>query len=758
MDVENTVRQLTLEEKAAFCSGYYYWHTKGLERLGIPKIMMCDGPHGLRKQVGAEDHLGLNESVQAVCFPSASALAASFDRNVMKELGTCLGKECQAEHVGMLLGPGVNMKRSPLCGRNFEYFSEDPYLAGELAASYVKSLQKEGVAACVKHFACNNQETDRMSGDSRVDERTLREIYLPAFEKVVKESGVRAVMCAYNSLNGTFCAENKKLLTDILREEWGFQGMVVTDWGAVKGRVKGMEAGLDLEMPGGPGAQDQKIVDAVREGRLDETVLDRTVERILRFVSDCVEQEKETAWNHEDAHRKAVEIAGECMVLLENRDQILPLKKDVKTAFIGEFAVKPRYQGGGSSHVNPWKVTGTLDTALEKGANVVFTRGYDTENEEDQKQVTALIEEAVQVAREAEAAVIFAGLPDAYESEGKDRTSLEMPEVQNRLIGAVAEVQPNTVVVLHAGAPVLLPWRDRVKGILLAYLCGEGAGEAEEAILYGRVNPSGKLAETFPLKLEHNPSYLNFPGENGTVEYREGVFTGYRYYDKKALDVAYPFGFGLSYTEFDYDDLRLEKENIKDTETLRVTCRVKNTGTLPGKEALQLYVEPGEGTCPRPVRELKGFEKISLMPGESRKVSFVLDGRAFAYYSTEISDWYVPSGDYRIQIGASSRDLRLEKTVHVEGTKNLPVHYCASMTVGQLIREEKGRQFVMKILAKYMHLTELEIEEQPDIEDCPEIIENTIKNTMMGMPLASMVTYGALKEEQLEAFLEKMNS
>ena len=699
MDVENTVRQLTLEEKAAFCSGYYYWHTKGLERLGIPKVMMCDGPHGLRKQVGAEDHLGLNESVQAVCFPSASALAASFDRNVMEELGTCLGKECQAEHVGMLLGPGVNMKRSPLCGRNFEYFSEDPYLAGELAASYVKSLQKEGVAACVKHFACNNQETDRMSGDSRVDERTLREIYLPAFE-----------------------------------------------------------AGLDLEMPGGPGAQDQKIVDAVREGRLDETVLDRTVERILRFVSDCVEQEKETVWNHEDAHRKAVEIAGECMVLLENRDQILPLKKDVKTAFIGEFAVKPRYQGGGSSHVNPWKVTGTLDTALEKGANVVFARGYDTENEEDQKQVTALIEEAVQVAREAEAAVIFAGLPDAYESEGKDRTSLEMPEMQNRLIEAVAEVQPNTVVVLHAGAPVLLPWRDRVKGILLAYLCGEGAGEAEEAILYGRVNPSGKLAETFPLKLEHNPSYLNFPGENGTVEYREGVFTGYRYYDKKALDVAYPFGFGLSYTEFDYDDLRLEKENIKDTETLRVTCRVKNTGTLPGKEALQLYVEPREGTCPRPVRELKGFEKISLMPGESRKVSFVLDGRAFAYYSTEISDWYVPSGDYRVQIGASSRDLRLEKTVHVEGTKNLPVHYCASMTVGQLIREEKGRQFVMKILAKYMHLTELEIEEQPDIEDCPEIIENTIKNTMMGMPLASMVTYGALKEEQLEAFLEKMNS
>lgn len=758
MDVKETVGKLSLEEKAAFCSGYYYWHTKGLERLEIPKIMMCDGPHGLRKQVGAEDHLGLNESVSAVCFPSASALAASFSRDVMADLGECLGRECQAENVGMLLGPGVNMKRSPLCGRNFEYFSEDPYLAGEMAAAYVKSLQKNGIAACVKHFACNNQETDRMSVDSRTDERTLREIYLPAFEKVVKEAGVRAVMCAYNSLNGTFCAENKKLLTDILREEWGYKGFVVTDWGAVKDRVKGLEAGLDLEMPGGPGARDQKIVDAVRSGELEESVLDRTVERILRFVSDCIDGRKETGWDYEGDHKKAVEIAEECMVLLENRDEILPLKKETKTAFIGEFAEKPRYQGGGSSHVNPWKVTGAFETAEKAGANVIFARGYDTENENDEKRERTLIEEAVRAAQEAETAVIFAGLPDAWESEGKDRTSLDLPDVQNRLIEAVAEAQPNTVVVLHAGAPVLMPWREQVKGILFAYLCGEGTGEAETDLLYGETDPSGKLAESFPLKLENNPSYLNFPGENGRVEYREGVFIGYRYYDKKALDVAYPFGYGLSYTNFDYDDIRVDRERMKDTEQLTVTCTVTNRGERPGKEVVQLYVEPPESPVCRPDRELKGFEKISLDPGERKKVSFVLDKRAFAYYSTELPGWYVHTGEYRIQIGASSRDLRLEKAVYVEGTDSLPVHYSAYMTVGQLIREERGKQFVMKILAKYMHLTELEIEDQPDLETCPKIIEDTIRNTMTGMPLASMVTYGALREEQLDAFLKKMNN
>ena len=578
--------EMTLEEKASFCSGYYYWHTKGLERMDIPRVMMCDGPHGLRKQVGAEDHLGLNDSVTAVCFPSASALAASFDREIMEKLGKCLGRECQAENVGMLLGPGVNMKRSPLCGRNFEYFSEDPYLAGELAAAYVKSFQAEGVAACVKHFVCNNQETNRMSGDSEVDERTLREIYLPAFERVVKDAKVRSVMCAYNALNGTFCAENKNLLTKILRDEWGFDGFVVTDWGAVKDRVTGMEAGVDLEMPGGPGAQDEKIVRAVREGRLKERILDETVERILTFIRDSVEQKHAAQWDYSGDHRKAVEIAEECIVLLENRDKILPLRKKTSTVFIGEFARAPRYQGGGSSHVNPWKVTGAYDEAREMGADVTFVQGYRTDDTGDAE---ALIREAVQAAKSAGAAVIFAGLPDAYESEGKDRETLGMPEAQNRLIEAVADVQPDTVVVLHAGAPVAMPWRDKVKAVLFSYLCGEGAGEAQAHILYGEVNPSGKLAETFPLCLEQNPSYLNFPDTDGVTEYREGVFIGYRYYDKKALDVAYPFGYGLSYTEFEYSNIRLDREKMKDTDTLTVTCTVKNTGNRAGREQRSVF-------------------------------------------------------------------------------------------------------------------------------------------------------------------------
>lgn len=763
MDIEKILKELTLEEKASLCSGYYYWHTKAVERVGIPSVMMVDGPHGLRKQVGKADHLGLNASLPAVCFPSASALAASFDREVLKKLGSCLGEECQAENVGMLLGPGLNIKRSPLCGRNFEYFSEDPYLTGELAAAYIKSIQEKGVAACAKHFACNNQETNRMSGNAEVDKRTLHELYLPAFEKAVQEGGVRSIMCAYNALNGTFCSENKELLTDILRTDWGYEGFVVTDWGAVKNRVKGLEAGLDLEMPGGPGAQDHKIVKAVQEGRLEESVLDEAVRNMLVFIRDCVEQKHEAVWDYEEDHRTAVKLAEECMVLLENKDAVLPLKKDSKTVFIGAFATEPRYQGGGSSHVNTWKVTDAFHAAKEMGEDVVFAKGYDVEldpemNESDKvKREHALLEEAVQAAKEADTAVIFAGLPDSYETEGEDRLSLDMPPEQNRLIEAVAAVQPNTVVVLHAGAPVVMPWRKQVKGILLAYLCGEGAGEAEAAILYGEVNPSGKLAETFPCKLSDNPSYFNFPGEEGTSWYKEDVFVGYRYYDKKEMDVVYPFGYGLSYTTYAYDDMRLSMCEMKDTDILTVSCRVTNTGTVAGKEIVQLYVENPKGEVRRPIRELRGFEKVDLEPGESKTVTFTLDKRSFAYYSTKISDWHVESGDYRIQIAASGRDIRLEESVRVESTVELPIHYTASLTVGRLIRVKEAKQYIVKMLMKYMHMTETDPEDQPDIDEYPDVIEQTIQNTMLGMPLSSLVTYGALREEQLENFLEKMN-
>lgn len=763
MDIENILNELTLEEKASLCSGYYYWHTKAIERMDIPSVMMVDGPHGLRKQVGKEDHMGLNASLPAVCFPSAAALAASFDREVLKQLGSCLGEECQAENVGMLLGPGLNIKRSPLCGRNFEYFSEDPYLTGELAAAYVKSIQEKGVAACAKHFACNNQETNRMSGNAQVDERTLHELYLPAFEKVVKEAGVRSIMCAYNALNGTFCSENQELLTNILRIGWGYEGFVVTDWGAVKNRVKGLQAGLDLEMPGGPGAQDNKIVKAVQDGQLEESVLDEAVKNMLVFIRDCVEQKHEAVWDYEEDHKTAVKLAGECMVLLENRDAALPLNKDSKTAFIGAFATEPRYQGGGSSHVNAWKVTDAFDTAKEMGADVVFAKGYDVDSDPEmsendrEKREQMLVEEAIRMAKEADTAVIFAGLPDSYETEGEDRQTLDMPPVQNRLIEAVAAVQPNTVVVLHAGAPVVMPWREQVKGILFAYLCGEGAGEAEAAILYGKVNPSGKLAETFPYKLSDNPSYFNFPGEEGTSWYKEDIFVGYRYYDKKEMEVMYPFGYGLSYTTFVYDDLKVSKKDMKDTDTLAVSCRVTNIGKVAGKEIVQLYVENPKSEIRRPIRELRGFEKVELAPGESKIVTFTLDKRAFAYYNTKISDWYVESGNYRIQLAASVKDIRLEERIQVEGTVALPIHYAASLTVGKVIDVEEGKQYIVKALMKYMHMTELDPEEQPDVDEYPEVIDQTIQNTMLGMPLSSLVTYGALREEQLESFLERMN-
>ncbi len=458
MDIEKIIKELTTEEKASLCSGHDFWHTKAVERLGIPSVMMCDGPHGLRKQKGEGDHLGINESIETVCYPSASALASSFDRDVLSELGTALGKECQAEQVGMLLGPGVNIKRSPLCGRNFEYFSEDPYLSGELAASYVLGLQKQGVSACVKHFAANNQETRRMSGSSEVDERTLHEIYLPAFETVVKKGKPRSVMCAYNALNGVFASENKYLLTDVLREKWDYQGMVVTDWGAVKDRVKGLLAGLDLEMPGGPGVQDRKIVEAVKNGDLKEEVLDKAVRNILTMVRDYVDNQKADAVVDRDqcADLSAL-LAEKCAVLLKNQG-VLPISKEKKVVFIGEFAKTPRYQGAGSSHIHVAHAVGACEAAAGLGIEVKFAQGYRICEDDDTKQ---LREEAVKAAREAEAAVIFAGLPDSYESEGGDRENLAMPENQNLLISAVAEAQPNTVVVLHGGSCMELPWIDR---------------------------------------------------------------------------------------------------------------------------------------------------------------------------------------------------------------------------------------------------------------------------------------------------------
>lgn len=749
MDIEKIISEMTLEEKAGLCSGRDFWHTKAVERLGIPSVMMCDGPHGLRKQKGEGDHLGINESIQTVCYPTASALASSFDRDVLSRLGHALGQECQAEDVGMLLGPGLNMKRSPLCGRNFEYFSEDPFLSGELAAAYIKSLQSEGVAACVKHFAANNQETRRMSGSSQVDERTLHEIYLPAFETAVKEGKTRGVMCAYNAVNDTFCAENRELLTGILREKWGYNGMVVTDWGAVKDRVKGLLAGLDLEMPGGPGVQDAKIVEAVKSGKLNECVLDEAVRNVLQFVKDYVQQRKPgTEIDRAELSEKSGELAAECAVLLKN-DGVLPLKKGDKVAFIGELAKSPRYQGAGSSHINVPHPVGAVETMPE----AAYAQGYDVHKTETDE---AMLDQAVTLARNVEMAVIFAGQPDAFETEGADRETMTLPENQNALIEAVTAVQPNTVVVLHGGAPMILPWLDQVRAVLMMYLAGERSGEAAVQLLYGEKNPSGKLAETWALRIEDNPSYLNFPGWDGVVEYREGIYIGYRYYDKKKLSVQFPFGHGLSYTDFTYSDMLLDKTEIADTDTLTVRCKIRNTGCCAGAEAVQLYIRDVQSTAPRPVRELKGFEKIFLQPGEEKTVLFTLDKRSFAYYEPKLHDWFVESGEFAVEIGASSRDTRLTATVTVNGTMELPLRYTRESTVGDLLKTAKGRTIMQQLMGgRKDAVSEAEAD---NLKNMGEGSDRMVQTMMMEMPLGSIVTFGRMTSEQLDGLLMSLNS
>ena len=671
MDIKALISQLTLEEKAGLCSGADFWHTKAVERLGIPASMVSDGPHGLRKQDDKVDHLGVNDSIKAVCFPAASATAASFDKAMLTRMGEAIGDSCQHEGLSVVLGPAVNIKRSPLCGRNFEYFSEDPYLAGKLSAAFIHGVQSRNVGTSIKHFAANSQEHRRMSSSSEVDERTLREIYLPAFETAVKEEQPWTVMCSYNRLNGVFASENPWLLTDVLRKEWGFEGYVVSDWGAVSDRVAGLAAGLDLEMPSSGGINDKKIVEAVRSGKLDEAVVDQAVERILNIIFRFTENAKpDTPWDKEAQHQLAAEIAADCMVLLKNDDKILPLRKEDTVAFIGEFADKPRFQGGGSSHINCFRTTSALEAAA--GLPVLYAQGYSaTKDVATEEQIA----EAVAAAKKAKIAIVFAGLPDVYESEGYDRTHMRMPECQNRVIEAVASANPNTVVVLHNGSPVEMPWIGKVKAVLETYLGGQAVGLATIRVLYGETNPSGRLPETFPLQLEDNPSFLSYGGEGDIAEYREGIFVGYRYYDFKKAAVLFPFGYGLSYTDFEFSNLRLSANTITDQDLLTATVTVKNTGDRAGKAVIQLYVGDKESSVFRPVRELKGFEKISVQPGEAKDVSFTLDKRAFAYWNTELHDWTVEPGDFTIEIGRSSRDIALDASVTVNSAVKINRHY-----------------------------------------------------------------------------------
>ena len=755
MSAAEEIRKTDSEVIASLCSGLDFWHTKGIERLGIPSVMVTDGPHGLRKQQEKADHLGLNESVEAVCFPAGCALAASFSRDAAGKLGEVLGNECQAEKVSTILGPAMNIKRSPLCGRNFEYYSEDPLLATEIGTAYVKAVQSQHVGTSPKHFMANNQEYHRMTSTSDMDERTAREIYLAAFEGMVRNAKPWTIMNSYNKLNGTYLCENKEILTDVLRKDWGFDGYVMTDWGAMNRRVEALKAGCNLEMPGGSCVTDAQIVQAVKDGSLEEEVLDHSCEELLNIVFRYAENEKTDAVFDRDAdHEVARELEEECIVLLKNEDEILPLCKDKKVAFIGKYAKHPRYQGGGSSHINSSKVDAALESVRE-WAEVTYAQGYD-----DVEDVTdeAMLKEAIETAGQADIAVVFAGLPDSFESEGYDRTHLRMPDCQNRLIEEIAKVQPNIVVVLHNGAPVEMPWIHKVKAVVEAYLGGQAVGSAVANVLYGKINPSGRLPETFPLRLQDTPCYLTYGGERDRVEYREGVFVGYRYYTSKEMPVLFPFGYGLSYTTFEYSNLTVEKDCIKESEGVKVTVDVTNRGNCAGKEVVQLYVGKKQGSVIRPVRELRAFDKISLEPGETKTVTFTLNSRAFAYWEMEMHDWFVESGIYEIQIGKSASEIVLSKEIQVESEKTIPKVYTVNSTFGEIMADPKARA-IFASMGESMDVGK-SMASMTDSQGGEGVISQEMIAAMMeGMPLRSLSMFMPdIKPEMLEQLVEAFNA
>ncbi len=657
------VAQMTLAEKADFCSGRDFWHLADLPRLGINKIMVTDGPHGLRKQAKQADHLGAHRSVAATCFPTASALASSWDVNLIYRVGEALGQTCVDEDVSVLLGPGLNIKRSPLCGRNFEYFSEDPLLNGHIAASLVNGIQSQGVGACLKHFAVNNQERGRMFMDAIVDDRTLREIYLKGFEIAVKTSRPWTVMCAYNRLNGVYCSEHNWLLNKVLRDEWGFEGLVMTDWGAANDRVSGVLGGLDLEMPSSGGINDDLLVAAVQAGELNEAILDTVVTRNVALSLSA--QDRQTPSITADAdvqHQLARDTAAQCCVLLKNAAQVLPLAGHTSIALIGAFAEKPRFQGAGSSQVRPTRIDTLREALSEFTETVSYAPGYDPVHSEPDQ---ALIDEAVAVAKAAEVAVVFAGLPGIYESEGFDREHMQLPAQHDALIQAVSAVNPNTVVVLANGAPVEMPWADQVSAILEAYLGGQAAGGGIADVLMGVHNPSGKLAETFAQRLADIPSQPWFPGANRQMQYREGLYIGYRYFDSAQRPVLFPFGHGLSYTEFAMSQAILSNDTLTAHGSVKLTVEVKNIGAVAGAEVVQVYRHMKQSAVHRPDQELCGFAKLHLAAGATGSVEIALAADSFQIFDHGKQDWVLEAGAVELRIGSSSRDIQLTKMLNI---------------------------------------------------------------------------------------------
>lgn len=753
----STASDLTLEEKASLTSGADFWTTKAVDRAGIPSIMMTDGPHGLRKQAGGTDHLGLASSVPATCFPPAVGIGSSWDPELIERVGAAIGVEAAIEDVAVVLGPGINIKRSPLCGRNFEYFSEDPIVSGVLGAASVRGVQSQGVGTSLKHFAANNQEFDRMRASSDVDPRPLREIYLRGFERVVKDAAPWTVMCSYNRLNGVWTSEDPWLLTSVLRDEWGFDGLVVSDWGAVNDRVAGVAAGLDLEMPATGGRTDAQLVAAVREGRLDESVLDTAASRAIDLVRKAGERPGVEGPLDVDAHHAlAREAASRSIVLLKNEGSILPLAPGQKIAVIGAFAAEPRFQGAGSSLINPTRVDAAVDALRAiAGDDISFAPGFGVEGgavAASGRPADELRAEAVETAAAAEIAVVFLGLPAAEESEGFDRDHIDLPPVQLELLDAVIEANPRTVVVLSNGGVVALPFGDRVPAIIESWLLGQAGGSAVADVLYGAVNPSGKLTETVPARLEDNPSYGNFPGEFGHVRYGEGLLVGYRWYDAKGLEVTFPFGFGLSYTTFAYGPATA---SVTDDGDIAVSFDLSNTGDRDGREVVQVYASLAGSVVQRAPRELKAFASVALAAGETRAVELVIRREDLAYWDVRVDRYVVEGGEYTLDVAASSRDIRSAVTIAISGDEvHLPLDMNSS--IGDVMANPVAGPVMQGALSGFMG--DLDGVDAAAASMMPN--DDAMQKMMASFPIGRLVGFPGVPvtHEQIEQLLAAANA
>ncbi len=791
-EAEALVAQMTLEEKVGLCSGEDYWTLKAIKRLNLQSISMMDGPHGLRKQIGESDNLGIGESEPSVCYPTASALACSYNPDLLYRVGEALGEACLQEGVSVILGPGVNMKRSPLCGRNFEYFSEDPLVSGKLAGAIIRGIQSKGIGSSLKHFAVNNQEKRRMSVSAVVDERTLREYYLKAFEIAVKEGNPDTVMCSYNKINGVYASENDFLLKKVLREEWGYKGVTVSDWGAVHDRPLGVEAGLDLEMPGNQGYNDKKVLEAVKQGKLSQTALDQTAINVTALIlKGMAHQESGFRYVPEKHHELAQEAACESGVLLKNDEALLPLNSQKKWAIIGGFAQQPRYQGAGSSKINPIKIDTPLEWFEHYNVDISYAQGYPLGGKGQSKEVSeqVLIEEAVELAKRSEGVCLFVGLTEGYESEGFDRENLKMPENQNRLIQAVTAVNDQVVVILSGGAPFEMPWHDQVRAILLMYLSGEGGGKAVVDLLLGHENPSGKLAETWPLALEDTPAYEDFPGMREEVLYKESLYVGYRYYDSYEKPVLFPFGYGMSYSTFAYSDFKV---SVGEDEKINISYTIKNTGSVAGKETSFIFVHQCDSQFFNPVHQLLAFDKVTLEAQASKVISLSIPISDLRHFDVDSQSWQFESGDYIFSLGESSRSILDSEQVHLElkntarqtrkSEAELKAYYEKNLVSQVALRHDMFEKLLGRSVNKTDQAVQKPFTKEHTLEDCQHTFmgkivnlyagkiakevtkeepeqEGMILSTIREMPFFAMVASGddMLSEEMMYGILDVLN-